>query len=100
MSEEEVENKLKVLKYGLEQDFNFETHNIPDEVIDAFVKEIIVYEDYFIWKLNLSNDIVNMKVNGKKNNAEVSLVECPAFNDSSTGSNQQQIINKDFNLYL
>ena len=70
----------------MEQDFNFETHNIPDEVIDAFVKEIIVYEDYFIWKFNLSNDIVNMIVNGKKIYAEISLVECPAFSDSSTGS--------------
>lgn len=98
VSEEEVENKLKVLKYGLEQDFNFETHNIPDEVIDAFVKEIIVYEDYFIWKLNLSNDIVNMKVNGKKNNAEVSLVECPAFNDSSTGSYITKIGENHFGL--
>lgn len=89
ISDEELENKLSILKYGLEQDFNFSTHNIPDEIIDAFVKEIIVYEDCFVWKLNLYNDIVNLKVNGKKNNAEVSLVECPSLSDCSTGSNQQ-----------
>lgn len=45
LSDEELDNKLKVLKYGLEQDFNFSTHSIPEEVIDAFVDQIIVYKD-------------------------------------------------------
>ena len=50
LSEEDSEKKLEVLKYGLEQDFNFSTHSIPDEVIDAFVDEIIAYKDCFVWK--------------------------------------------------
>lgn len=42
-SEEEItddiyKDKLEVLKYGLEQDFNFSTKHIPGEIIDAFAK--------------------------------------------------------------
>ena len=53
ISDEEYNQRLQVLKYGLEKDFNFSTHSIPDEVIEAFVKEIIVYPDCFVWKLNI-----------------------------------------------
>lgn len=86
VSDEEYENKLTVLKYGLEQDFNFSTHNIPEEVIDAFVEEIIVHEDCFIWKLKLFDDKIKLKVDGRKNNSTVSLVESPSVDKSSTGS--------------
>lgn len=48
VSDEEYDNRLEILKYGLEQNFNFSTHSIPEEVIDAFVKEIIVYPDCFV----------------------------------------------------
>ncbi len=56
-SEEEItddiyKDKLEMLKYGLEQDFNFSTKHIPEEMIDAFVKEIVVCMDCFIWKWN------------------------------------------------
>lgn len=88
VSDEEYENKLTVLKYGLEQDFNFSTHNIPEEVIDAFVEEIIVHEDCFIWKLKLFDDKIKLKVDGRKNNSTVSLVESPSVDKSSTGSNR------------
>ncbi len=86
LSEEEMNEKLTILKYGLEQDFNFSTHNIPDEVIDAFVDQIIVYKDCFVWKLKLFDDTVRLTVNGRKNNATVSLVESPHVDNSSTGS--------------
>lgn len=86
VSDEEYENKLTVLKYGLEQDFNFSTHNIPEEVIDAFVEEIIVHEDCFIWKLKLFDDKIKLKVDGRKNNSTVSLVESPSVDKSSTES--------------
>lgn len=85
LSEEEMNEKLTILKYGLEQDFNFSTHNIPDEVIDAFVDQIIVYKDCFVWKLKLFDDTVRLTVNGRKNNATVSLVESPHVDNSSTG---------------
>lgn len=56
VSDEEYQNRLQVLKYGLKQDFNFSTHSIPEEVIDAFVKEIIVYPDCFVWKRNIQQN--------------------------------------------
>lgn len=90
LSDEELDNKLTVLKYGLEQDFNFSTHSIPEEVIDAFVDQIIAYKDCFVWKLKLFDDTIKLKVDGKKNNATVDLVDSlyPHVDNSSTGSNR------------
>lgn len=94
VSDEEYENKLTVLKYGLEQDFNFSTHNIPEEVIDAFVEEIIVHEDCFIWKLKLFDDKIKLKVDGRKNNSTVSLVESPSVDKSSTGCYSSEVVHR------
>ncbi len=88
VSDEEYEERLQVLKYGLDQDFNFSTHSIPEEVIDAFVKEVIVYPDCYVWKLNMFDDDLKLQVEGRKNNLAVSLIETPTMDDSSTGSNR------------
>lgn len=38
------------------------------------------------WKLNLYDDDVKLKVNGRKGHSTVSLVESPQISDSDTGS--------------
>lgn len=86
VSDEEYQNRLQVLKYGLEQDFNFSTHSIPEEVIDAFVKEIIVYPDCFVWKLNIFDDELRLQVSGRKGNSSATLIESPTLDNGSTGS--------------
>lgn len=86
VSDEEYDQRLQVLKYGLEQNFNFSTHSIPVEVIEAFVKEIIVYPDCFVWKLNIVDDDFKLQVDGRKNNPTVSLIESPTTGNGSTGS--------------
>ena len=85
VSDEEYNQRLQVLKYGLEQNFNFSTHSIPEEVIDAFVKEIIVYPDCFVWKLNIVDDDLKLQVEGRKNDPTVSLIESPTTGNGSTG---------------
>ena len=87
ISDEEYNQRLQVLKYGLEKDFNFSTHSIPDEVIEAFVKEIIVYPDCFVWKLNIVDRDLKLKIAGRKKNPDVSLIESPAIGNCITGSN-------------
>ena len=89
VSEEEYQNRLQVLKYGLEQDFNFSTHSIPEEVIDAFVKEIIVYPDCFVWKLNIFDDELRLQVSGCKGNSSATLIESPTLDNGSTGCSQE-----------
>ena len=79
-NEEEItddiyKDKLEVLKYGLEQDFNFSTKHIPEEIIDAFVKEIVVCRDCFIWKLNFFPDDYKLDVEGRSNNYTVTQTE-------------------------
>ena len=90
VSDEEYDQRLQVLKYGLEQNFNFSTHSIPEEVIDAFVKEIIVYPDCFVWKLNIVDDDLKLQVEGRKNDPTVSLIESPTTGNGSTGSYRRE----------
>ena len=96
VSDEEYQNRLQVLKYGLEQDFNFSTHSIPEEVIDAFVKEIIVHPDCFVWKRNIFADELRLQVSGRKGNSSATLIESPTLDNGSTGSDCRQIRKKDY----
>ena len=76
LSDDIYMEKVEILKYGLEQNFNFSTRHIPEEVIDAFIKEIIVCQDGFIWKLNLTpDDELKMQVDGRTNNYTVTQTE-------------------------
>ena len=76
LSDDIYMDKVEILKYGLEQNFNFSTRHIPEEVIDAFIKEIIVCRDGFIWKLNLTpDDELKMQVDGRTNNYTVTQTE-------------------------
>ena len=76
LSDDIYMDKVEILKYGLEQNFNFSTRHIPEEVIDAFIKEIIVCQDGFIWKLNLTpDDELKMRVDGRTNNYTVTQTE-------------------------
>ena len=76
LSDDIYMDKVEILKYGLEQNFNFSTRHIPEEVIDAFIKEIIVCQDGFIWKLNLTpDDELKMQVDGRADNYTVTQTE-------------------------
>ena len=76
LSDDIYMDKVEILKYGLEQNFNFSTRHIPEDVIDAFIKEIIVCQDGFIWKLNLTpDDELKMQVDGRTNNYTVTQTE-------------------------
>ena len=84
ISDDIYQDKVEILKYGLEQNFNFST--IPEEVIDAFVQEIIVCKDGFIWKLNLiPDDELKLQVDGRTNNYTVTQTEL-----SSDGAQQHR----------
>lgn len=83
LTESDLDNKIKVLRHGLENDFDFSDHSIPEEIIDAFVREIVVYKDCFVWKLNFFDEDFCLAVKGnRKNNV---LVERPTFDNSGTG---------------
>ncbi|MCR5324193.1 MAG: recombinase family protein [Lachnospiraceae bacterium] len=92
---EEIENTITVLKYILEQKCNFDTYNIPDEVIDAFVEEVIVYKDRFEWHLRIidnSRESVICSVQGRDKKATVKIVdEETAIDKCDTGSYQRTL---------
>lgn len=95
LDDEDYRKRLEVLKYGLEQNFDFSVYKIPETVIDAFVDQIIVYKDCFVWKLSMFDDNIRLKVLGKKADAQVSEVEAnsPSFDQRSTGGYQPELAN-------
>ena len=77
---EYYKDKIEVLSYALEQYTNISddtTDDIPESVIEAFVKKIIVCEDHFEWYLRLGSGTdggdgpVNLKIEGKKDKTTV-----------------------------
>ncbi len=79
----DCEDKLEILKYGLDQNFDFSSKKIPDEIIDLFVDQIVVHPDSFDWKLSLPfSDDYNIKVDGKKNNYNVISQTVPSVSSS------------------
>ena len=91
LDDEDYRRRLEVLKYGLEQNFDFSVYKIPETVIDAFVDQIIVHKDCLVWKLNIFDDDIRLKVLGKRADAQVSEVEAnsPSFDQRSTGGDCQ-----------
>jgi len=90
LSDDIYMDKVEILKYGLEQNFNFSTRHIPEEVIDAFIKEIIVCQDGFIWKLNLTpDDELKMQVDGRADNYTVTQTE---LSSDMTQQHRQQLL--------
>lgn len=97
LSDDIYVDKVEILKYGLEQNFNFSTRHIPEEVIDAFIKEIIVCQDGFIWKLNLTpDDELKMQVDGRTNNYTVTQTE---LSSDMTQQHRQRLL-RESNKYI
>ena len=98
LSDDIYMDKVEILKYGLEQNFNFSTRHIPEEVIDAFIKEIIVCQDGFIWKLNLTpDDELKMQVDGRTNNYTVTQTE---LSSDMTQQHRQRLRKKSNTQYI
>ena len=98
LSDDIYMDKVEILKYGLEQNFNFSTRHIPEEVIDAFIKEIIVCQDGFIWKLNLTpDDELKMQVDGRTDNYTVTQTE---LSSDMTQQHRQRLRKKSNKQYI
>ena len=97
LSDDIYMDKVEILKYGLEQNFNFSTRHIPEEVIDAFIKEIIVCQDGFIWKLNLTpDDELKMQVDGRTDNYTVTQTE---LSSDMTQQHRQRLLRESNIIY-
>lgn len=74
------EDKIKILKYYLEQSVNPDDQaNIPDDVIKAFVVKIVAHKDGFDWYLRFDPDNPphSLGIEGKrKSTAKVSSLCC------------------------
>ena len=78
LSQEEIDNRIELLKYAASHQLDFDKYNIPDEIIDAFVEKIVVYKDYFEWYLKFDDDdCIRCLVNGTKRKNDVQIVGDP-----------------------
>ena len=84
MSDEDYNRRLEVLKCGLENNFDFSVYDIPEEIIDDFVDEIIVYKDCFLWKLSMFGDETRMKLCVNKDKS-VEIEKTPNVDTRGTG---------------
>lgn len=80
--EKSREEKLTILKYYLEQSTSTNKDNdIPDNVIEAFVRKIVVHENGFDWYLRFDHNgepsdnckVGNLNVEGRKNSANTGV---------------------------
>lgn len=85
MTEDDLQKQLTVFKYALEQNFQFDKYNVPETVLDAFVRKIVVHKDHFEWYLTFSEDVTKCLVKGTGKNTSVELINLPTQIDSGTG---------------
>jgi DNA invertase Pin-like site-specific DNA recombinase len=93
-------DKIEVLKYGLEQDFNFSTKHIPEEIIDAFVNKIVVCKDCFIWVLNFSPDEYVLNVDGRSNNYTIIQTELSSNPSQQHRLQLRMVLNNNRHTYI
>ena len=93
-SEKSRECTLQLLKYGLEKDFQFDAFSVPEEIIDVFVKSVVVHPDYFEWNLNIYGIKSEMTVSGDRRKSTISLKEVHTQQDSSAGCNCRDEISR------
>lgn len=89
ISEDDITKRIKAIQLAMEQDFDFEGHNVPEEIIEAFVKKVTVYKDSFVWELNFPDDKIKCLASGTRSNPKVELIDAPTNKDGSTGSDCQ-----------
>ena len=70
-------NKLEVLKNIIGEEYVFDADNVPLDIVEEFVDEIVVYKDKFIWKLGICRDGITCRVEGRVNNPKLSIEEIP-----------------------
>lgn len=69
--------RLNILKLALDEFKELdETRKIPDDVIDAFVEKIVVYEEYTEWHLRFRPDPVKCTVTGSHKNGDSTPTFC------------------------
>ena len=108
MTEGELKDKIKILEFAMNQDFNFDSKDIPDSIVDLMVKKVTVFDDHFEWKLNFFNEGIRCSVDGSKWNPIFTVLQndclgeglteksnldnegsLPVLNDSGTGCYQR-----------
>jgi len=85
-SETDIQSKVEMLRFALENNFEIAGTEIPESVIETLVQEVEVRQDRFIWKLNINQEELSCLVEGKRENATFTIDKNPDQVVNSTGS--------------
>ena len=88
-SEDDVRNKIEMLRFSLEHNFDIAGTEVPESIIDVLVREVEVRHDRFIWKLNIDPGELSCLVEGRKDKATFTIDKMPNRGDDSTGRYQR-----------
>lgn len=70
---ETLDEKLKNLKKGILENFNFEKEYVLEEMVETFVDKITVFNDRYEWTLNCLNGIIDLDVKGHERSTKKEL---------------------------
>ena len=90
-SETDVQSKVAMLKFALENNFEVSGTEIPESVIDTLVREVEVRNERFIWKLNIAEGELSCLVEGKRENATFTIDKIPDRVVDNTGCYSRKV---------
>ncbi len=101
--EDSVEKRLEILKYAMDKNFTYDSYNLPDPIIDAFVNKVVVHKDKFEWYLNvLDKSDINMlcSVKGDKKSQDIKVLAPNEVNADTGRYKRKRVIRTDHDVYL
>ena len=97
-SDDSIEKRISLLKYTLEQNFNINTFDIPNDILDAFIDKVVVEKDRFKFYLNLrdkENGVIDTLIPGERRKKpdlnDYSYIVNPINSNGSTGCYSRKV---------
>ncbi len=73
ISIEPAEVRIDNIKNYIRRVLDFRNNGVVDELIEEFVDKIIVYENYFEWRIKHLNKSINIKINGRQKSDDLNI---------------------------
>lgn len=91
-----VKTQIQLLTDLLEKKYDVISGDIPEDIVETFIDQIVVHDDYYEWRLRTSTEPVLCKVEGNAKDNTIIFLE----NDSHKVATQyrQQLANVQNNL--
>lgn len=90
-----VKTQIQLLTDLLEKKYDVISGDIPEDIVETFIDQIVVHDDYFEWRLRTSTEPVLCKVEGNAKDNTIIFLE----NDSHKVATQYRQLSLTSNKY-